>query len=405
MDTISPEAVGMSAAHLDEVNGYLQRYLTAYQVPGVVTLVARRGKVIHLGGAGALSLETGQLVQTDTIFRIYSMTKPITCVALLMLVEAGRMRLDDPVARYLPAFADLQVLIQRSATETAYVALERPITIHDLLTHTAGMGYGLFQDSPVEDHYRACKLLSRVLTLRRPLADLIAQVVQMPLAAQPGHVWRYSVAHDVIAHLVATVADMPFEAFLATHIFGPLGMSDTGFHVPEAQQSRFASLYLRSETGDMRLLDEPATSLYVHPGAEPAGGGGLVSTLSDYWRFAQMLLNQGTLGDVRLLRRKTVALMTRNHLPTTALPFRIGPGWVWNGYGYGYGVAMVLNPAQTALPGSAGTFEWAGAANTSFWVDPHEELIGILMTQLLPAPTHPRLDHAFKRLVYEAIID
>ena len=404
LDTTTPEAVGLSTPGLRAIHAYCERHLTAHHGPGIVTLVARHGKVAHLACAGSLSLETGQPVQPDTIFRIYSMTKPITCVALLMLIEANRLRLDEPVARYLPSFAHLQVLLQRGPTETIAVPLERPITISDLLTHTAGLGYGLFQDSPVEDAYRACKLLNRVLTLRRPLADLIAQVVQLPLAHQPGHVWRYSVAHDVLAHLVATIADMPFATFLAERIFNPLGMRDTSFRVPEAQQARFAALYLRDQGGQVRLLDAPATSVYIHPGAQPAGGGGLVATISDYLRFAQMLLNQGTLGSVRLLRRETVALMTRNHLPDTALPFRLGPAWIWNGYGYGFGVAVVQNPALTRLPSSVGTFEWAGAANTFFWVDPSKELIGILMTQLLPLPAHPRLDHAFKRLVYQAII-
>lgn len=403
VQTTAPEEVGLSAASLGQIDTFLAGTVAEGQTPGVVALVARRGKVAHVASVGALSLETGAPITPTTLFRIYSMTKPITCAALLMLADAGRLRLDDPVARYIPAFAQLRVLAPGPTPADTDQPLARPITIADLLTHTAGLGYGLFADAPVEEHYRSARFLTRALTLRLPLAELVAEVTRLPLAHQPGTAWRYSFAHDVVAHLVATVADMPFDAFLAERIFRPLGMADTGFAVPKAQAGRLASLYVRTADG-LTLHEDAVTSIYVRPGAEAAGGGGLVSTAGDYLRFAQLLLNGGALDGVRLLQPATVALMTRNHLPAHALPFRIGPDWVWEGYGYGLGVAVVLDPARAGLPGSAGAFEWPGAANTMFWVDPHEELVGLLMTQLLPAQPDPPLHTTFRRLVYEAIL-
>jgi CubicO group peptidase (beta-lactamase class C family) len=403
-DTTAPEELGLSAAGLGRVDAFVAAYLAECAAPGVLTLVARRGKLAHLACAGPMSLETGRPLTPTTLFRIYSMTKPITCAALLMLVEAGRLGLDDPVARYLPAFATMQVLAPGPAGEAVLQPLARPIRVRDLLTHTAGLGYGLFADAPAEERYRAARLLNRVLTLRVPLAELVAQVAQLPLANHPGEAWRYSFAHDVVAHLVATVAGVPFETFLAERIFGPLGMADTGFAVPEPDMGRLASLYLRGADGALALHDDPASSSYVRPGAQPAGGGGLVSTAGDYLRFAQLLLGGGALDGVRLLQPATVALMTRNHLPAHALPFSIGPDWGWEGYGFGLGVAVLLDPARAGVPGSPGAFEWPGAANTLFWVDPREELVGMLMTQVLPSPMLPPIGRTFRRLVYEAIV-
>lgn len=401
----APAALGFSAAGLSRIDALLADYLATQQAPGVVTLVARYGQVAHLSAAGTMHLEQGRPMTPTTLFRIYSMTKPITCVALLMLLEAGRLQLDDAVARYLPAFARLQVLTQSSSAAPSYAPLARPLSLRDLLTHTAGLGYGLFDDAPTEQHYRAARLLSRVLTLRVPLSELVERLAQLPLAAQPGLHWRYGFAHDVLAQIVALVADQPFAQFLRERIFDPLGMDDTSFTVPAAQVARLAALYLRDETGAFRLLDDPASSLYVNPGAEPSGGGGLVSTPGDYLRFAQMLLNQGALGAVRLLQPATVALMTRNHLPPSALPFSIGPDWRWPGYGYGLGVAVLHDPQQAGLPDGAGCFEWPGAANTMFWVDPRLQLVGLLMTQVLPSLDHSPLGLNFRRLVYAALTD
>ncbi len=399
MPQLAPEAVGLGAARLAHIDALIARYLATHPAPGILTLVARHGRLAYLACAGSMDRERNRPVQPDTLFRIYSMTKPITCLALLMLVEAGRLQLDDPVARYLPAFARLKV----SATGPVVAPLQRPISICDLLTHTAGLGYGLFDDAPVEAHYRAARLLTRVLTLRVSLADLVEHLSQLPLADQPGTRWRYSFAHDVIAHLIATVADLPFATFLSERIFQPLGMHDTNFAVAPSHAARLAALYVRDEMGGLRLLDDPATSPYLQPGVQPAGGGGLVSTAGDYLRFAQMLLNQGTLEGVRLVTSATVALMTGNHLPANALPFSIGPAWSWPGYGYGLGLAVLLDPALAGLPGTAGVFEWPGAANTMFWVDPHQQLIGMFMTQILPSPANPPLALHFRRLVYAAV--
>jgi CubicO group peptidase (beta-lactamase class C family) len=399
----APAELGFTTIGLTRIDEFLQSYLAAHRAPGVVTLVARHGKPAYIGCYGLASLERAEPIKPETLFRIYSMTKPITCAALLMLVEAGRIDLDDPVARYLPAFASMQVLAARSPTGSSYEPPARPLRIHDLLTHTAGLGYGLFDDSPIEDDYRAAGLLSRVLTLGLPLPELVDRLAQLPLAGQPGREWRYSFAHDVLAQIIAMVSGMPFDHFLRERIFTPLGMYDTGFVVPKSQSGRLAGLYLRRPDGTFKLFDDGPSSFYVHPGAEPAGGGGLVSTVGDYLRFAQMLLNRGRLEDVQLLQPATIDLMTRNQLPADMLPFRIGPNWIWDGYGFGLGVAVVLDPNQAGLPGTVGAFEWPGAANTMFWVDPQEGLIGLLMTQVLPSPPDPPIGLQFRRLVYAAM--
>jgi CubicO group peptidase (beta-lactamase class C family) len=281
------------------------------------------------------------------------------------------------------------------------VALERAITMQDLLTHTSGLGYGLLEDSPVEDLYRAAGLLSPILQLQVPLPELVRRLAKLPLAHQPGTAWRYSLAHDVIGHLISVLSDRPFDVFLRERIFTPLGMDNTGFTVPQDKLDRFAALYDGTDPADVTLMDAPATSPYASAEVHPSGGAGLVSTAADYMRFAQMLLNGGVLDGVRLLGRKTLARMTMNHLPADLLPVWIAEPWPGLGYGLGFGV--VVDETQRPMLASRGEYGWPGAAGTRFWVDPQEGLIGLILPQVrfLTVP----VGAVFQNLVYQALVD
>jgi CubicO group peptidase (beta-lactamase class C family) len=394
---VSPESVGFSSARLGRINTVMQRYVDERKLAGMVTLVARRGQTVHFETCGQADIATGAPMQLDTLFRIYSMTKPITSAAVLMLFEEGRFQLSDPVAHYIPAFADVKVLDNSVGSGVRYVAPARPISIRDLLTHTAGLSYGFDENVYIDDLYR-----ERIYSLRETNPDMtlegfIQEIAKLPLAYQPGSAYRYSFATDVLGLLVQVVAGMPFEEFLRQRIFEPLRMGDTGFHVPAEQIGRFAATHGPDTEHGLAVIDAPATSEYARPTRLPSGGGGLVSSASDYLRFAQMLLNQGELDGARLLGRKTIELMTSNHLPAGVHPF----DEAYNGFGLG--VSVLLDPAQAQNLGSVGTFGWGGAANTNFWVDPREELIGILMLQFMPSDTYP-VSPNFRTLVYQALV-
>jgi CubicO group peptidase (beta-lactamase class C family) len=326
------------------------------------------------------------------------MTKPITSAAVLMLFEQGHFQLSDPIAHYIPAFADVKVLDNSVGSGVRYVDPVRPISIRDLLTHTAGLSYGFDENVYIDDLYR-----EQVYSLRQngsdlTLEDFIHAIAKLPLAHQPGSAFRYSFATDVLGLLVQVVAGMPFAEFLRQRIFEPLGMVDTGFHVPAEQIGRFAATYGPDQEHGLAVVDAPATSDFARPTQAPSGGGGLISTASDYLRFAQMLLNKGELDGARLLGRKTVELMASNHLPAGVHPFDEQHS------GFGLGVSVLLDPARAQNLGSAGTFAWGGAANTKFWIDPREELIGILMVQFMPNDTYP-VGPNFRTLVYQALVD
>jgi CubicO group peptidase (beta-lactamase class C family) len=398
MDRVTPEEVGMSSARLDRIRPVMQSYVDENVIAGVITLVARHGKVAHLECIGMMDIEADKPMQRDTIFRIYSMTKPITCVAMMMLLEEGRFQLYDPVAKYIPEFADLKVLVEKTEKGIAVTDLEREITMRDLFTHTAGLGYGLFEDSPVEDLYRASPLSSWQLSL----PDMVQEIAKLPLAHQPGTVWRYSIAHDVLGYLIGVVTGTPFDSFLQDRVFKPLGMADTGFYVPQEKADRFAAMYTTGDTGELTLLEAPATSPRLNSAITPSGGGGLVSTTFDYLRFAQMLLDGGELNGSRLLGRKTVELMTTNHLPSGLLPIHAGTDPI-RGYGYGLGVGVKVDVAQTGMLGTNGSYGWRGTAGTFFWVDPKEALIGLIMPQFVGL--EEPVSDGFVNLAYQAIID
>ncbi len=414
----SPESAGMSKQALDRLEDHLKRnYVDAGRFPGTQLLVYRRGKIVHSTVQGFADLERKAPVKDDTIFRIYSMTKPITSVAFMMLVEEGRVAIDEPVHKYIPEWKNLGVF--QAGTHPAFLTRppSRPMLIVDLLRHTSGLTYGFQQRSNVDAAYRENKIgeVIKAGTLQGMIADL----AKIPLEFSPGEAWNYSVSTDVIGYLVGLISGMPFEQFLKERIFNPLGMSDTDFFVPADKAHRFAACYSADPKGGMTfhatdrkgtltLQDDPATSSFLSPPSLISGGGGLCSTAPDYLTFCRALLNGGELGGVRLLGPKTLALMTANHLPggmdLPGLSRSLFSEATYNGIGFGLGFSVTMNPAQTLIAGSAGEYAWGGAATTSFFIDPAEELITIFMTQVLPSSAYP-LRRELRSMVYAAITD
>jgi CubicO group peptidase (beta-lactamase class C family) len=319
---------------------------------------------------------------------------------MMMLYEEGRFQFDDPISKFIPAFTDVKVFGKTNDGKIKLSDLEREITIRDLMTHTSGLTYASLEASPVAAMYQEAGLLNRDRTLQENVQEL----VKLPLVNQPGTVWRYSVSTDVLGHLVELIANMPFDAFLEQRIFAPLHMTDTGFYVPKEKIDRFAALYSPADNGRLELTDPPATGEYSKPPSLFSGGGGLVSTTTDYVQFAQMVLNGGELDGTRLLGRKTIEFMTTNHIPDQLMPLQIAHDWVLHGYGYGLGFGVIMNVAQSQVLGSSNTYGWGGAASTHFWIDPKEELLGVIMTQLSPIYYYP-IEQQFKVLTYQALVD
>jgi CubicO group peptidase (beta-lactamase class C family) len=402
MNAVRPEELGVSSLRLQRQRTAMQGYVARGQLAGLITLVVRRGQVAHFECTGMMDVEARKPMRPHTIFRIYSMTKPITSVALMMLFEEGRFLLDDPAYEFIPEFKDLKVFVKMGEAGVEVTDLERAVTIRHLLTHTSGLGYGLLADGPVEEMYQAEGLFGPLKLLQVSPPELVQRLTRLPLAYQPGSDWRYSLAYDVIGHLISVLAGVPFDAFLRERVFEPLGMEDTGFFVSPEKIDRFAALYGAAEGGGLRLLDAPAISPFLNPGIHSSGGGGLVSTASDVVRFAQMLLNGGKWEGARLLSRKTVELMTTNHLPPGLVPIHFG-AYTEPGQGYGLGFGVVVSAAHSGTLGSDGMFGWGGAAGTNFWVDPREELVGLVMPQVIDLEVP--LGRIFQNLIYQAMVD
>ncbi|HUP23978.1 MAG TPA: serine hydrolase domain-containing protein [Thermoanaerobaculia bacterium] len=395
-----PEEVGMSSERLARLDAAMQAYVDRGEVAGVVTVVARRGKVVHLAAHGHRDREAAAPMTGDTIFRIASMTKPIASVALMMLWEEGRFQLRDPIAKYLPELAEPKVAVPAGALE--YVATPwktvpttGPITFQHVLTHTAGLANTY--RGPSKQAYDAIR---PALPPGSTVGDMIAELAKLPLQFEPGTAWEYGPGTDVVGRLVEVLSGQTLDRFLAERIFGPLGMRDTHFYLPPSKLGRFAALYRPDEDGKIVLTEAPsAESRFVRePHTYFSGGGGLVSTAIDYLRFHQMMLNGGELDGVRILGRKTVELMTTNHTGDLGIWLR-GPG-----YGFGLGYSVVTDQGQSGMPASEGTYAWGGAFGTIFWVDPAEELIGVLMTQIRPY-THFNIREDMTTLTYQALID
>jgi CubicO group peptidase (beta-lactamase class C family) len=402
-----PERLGFSAARLARIDAFVQgRYIDSGRLPGALTLVFRKGEIAHLGVLGAADVERGLPLKEDSIFRIYSMTKPLTSVAFMMLVEEGAVALDDPVEKFIPAWRDLGVFVAGAPPLFQTSRPARAMQIVDLLRHTSGLTYGFQSRTNVDAAYRKAGVgeMGGKLTLEAMVDALAA----LPLEFSPGEAWNYSVSTDVLGYLIQLISGMRFEEFLRRRIIEPLGMADTDFHVPPAKAPRLTACYNRGPGGALALQDDPARSGYLVPPAFYSGGGGLVSTAADYLKFCRMLLGGGTAGGARFLSRKTLALMTANHLPggrdLTTLSRSLFSEATNAGIGFGLGFAVNLDPAQTLIPGSVGEYYWGGAASTAFWIDPAEDLIVVFMTQLMPSSTWP-IRRELRTLVYSALDD
>ena len=399
-----PEDVGFSTPHLGRITRWMRHWVDSGRLPGLLVAVVRDDRLAWFETHGYRDVENGRAVEPDTIYRIYSMTKPITTVAALMLYEEGRFQLDDPVADFIPAFADTRVFASGDAETYTTVPLERPITVHDLMIHTSGLTYGFQHEHAVDALYRKRRIEFNANV--GPLADLAESAAAQPLVFQPGTRWNYSVSTDVLGRLVEIWSGVPLDAFFADRIFGPLGMRDTGFQVPEGQGHRLASNYVRTTDGDgLALADPGGDSRFLEPAATLSGGGGLVSTAADYLRFMRMLRGRGVLEGARVLGRKSVDLMTMNHLPGdlvdmgrprfAEMPFA--------GVGFGLGVSVLLDPAKARILGSPGEYAWGGMASTTFWIDPAEDLMVLLLTQLMPSSAYP-IRRELRVLTYQALL-
>lgn len=390
LNLAEPDEVGFSAERLARLSGAFQREIDRKRLPGVVALVARRGKVAYCESLGVRDPASGAAMQDDVIFRIYSMTKPIVSVAVMMLVEQGRLLLADPLHKFIGAFSDMKVARYRNG-DVELVPAERPITIQDLLRHTSGLTYEFLGTGPVPKLYTAAKIFRRDQTN----ADQAATLAGLPLAYQPGTRWDYGRSTDVLGRVIEVVSGQSLREFLIAQIMGPLGMADTDFFIPPEKQDRLAEAFSSDpDTG------EPVQLINVRePPMFESGGGGLVSTVMDYARFCQMLVNGGCLGSTRLLSRKTVEFMTADHLGgiqgTSDL---LAPGY---GFGLGFTVRLVVGTAQ--VPGSVGHYGWGGVAGTSFWVDPQEDCFAIMMMQGPGQRDYFR--PLFRNLVYAAFDD
>ncbi|HOT90602.1 MAG TPA: serine hydrolase domain-containing protein [Anaerolineae bacterium] len=398
MNTVSPESVGLSSARLKRVDQVMQKYVDQGKLPGVLCLVARRGQVAYLSKVGWMNVEAQNPIAFDTLFRIYSMTKPLTSVAVMMLYEEGRLSLNDPVAKYIPEFADLKVFVRETETGVELANLKRPITIHHLLTHTGGLSYGFDSNDAVDRQIQKHVWQRYGDNPEITLEEFVHRIAMCPLRTQPGTEFFYSLSVDVLGYVVQVVSGQPFDVFLQERILEPLGMSDTAFYVPESKLDRFAVNYTPDKEKGLAVFDAPETSRFAKPTRCPAGGMGLVSTLGDYYRFAAMLLNKGELDGQRLLGRKTVELMTSNHLRDGV--YRDGNPAL--GFGLGFGVTLDVERTQTL--GSVGAYGWGGAATTRFVIDPQEELVHIEMTQLMNNDSVPVLDE-MQVAIYQAIVD
>jgi CubicO group peptidase (beta-lactamase class C family) len=410
-EVTDPAAVGMSEQRLGRVGPALDSYIDSGEIAGITTLVARRGQVVHRSNHGMRDREAGVPMTEDTIFRIYSMTKPVVSTALMLLHEEGKFGLEQPVATYLPAFAAVKVL----QPDGSLVDPVRPPTIGDLLAHTSGLTYDFLVDSPAAEQYRQHRIMNDPTRTLEELTDAIAA---LPLAFQPGERWHYSVGIDVAGRLVEVLSEMSLGDFLRTRMFEPLDMTDTAFGVADGADDRLAAMYgLPDLMGDgyhagqlleaamsgfNERLDVSATYPTKTPDVFQRGGVGLFSTVDDYFRFAQMLANGGELDGERIIGRKTLELMHSNRIPPELLPYEI-MGIPVGGMGFGLGSRVMLDVAASDGPGSVGEFGWAGAAKTYFWVDPVEEVVGVFMSQYMTGMQLP--DRTLRAVVYQAIID
>jgi len=392
----APEDVGMSSARLTRLHGAMQQLVDDGLLSGITTMVARHGRVVDFQTFGYADIEAGRPMEEDAIFRIYSMSKPITGVALMTLYEEGKFRLSDPVQQYIPEFTDLEVAASWGPNGPVLEDADHPMTIRELMSHTAGLAYGIGAPGPADSLYAARGVLSR----NQALADMIDKLGAMPLRHQPGSRWYYSIAVDVQGYLVEVLSGQPFDQFLEERVFTPLRMHDTGFYVPEEAHDRLVQYYRYGPEGELVPTADASGPKGARPYYDPttffSGGGGMVSTTTDYMRFSQMLLNGGELDGVRILSPTTVELMNHNQMPREN-PER-GPG-----VGFGLDFSVVLDAVEKEYV-SVGEYSWGGAAGTWFWIDPVEELIFVGMIQQAGSPRRPAVGSVARQLTYQAIV-
>ncbi|MFI6931440.1 serine hydrolase domain-containing protein [Streptomyces sp. NPDC050287] len=402
---VDPGEVGLDAKALDRLDQHVAHYVDEGRLPGYLVSVARGGRVAHLTTHGSRDIAAGLPVEADTLWRIYSMTKPVTAVAALLLVEEGRLSLDDPVERHIPSFAEPRVYVSGSGADMVTRPADGPIRVRHLMTHTSGLTFAFYHTHPVDALYRQAGLESSVVP-GTTLAETVEVYAGLPLQFEPGTQWNYSVASNVLGRIIELVSGQPLDAFFAERIFGPLGMTDAGFQVSPEQAGRLAELYGDADGGGIEPI--PGLPLRGRP-RFLSGSGGMVASAHDVHRFMELLRRRGELDGVRLLAPETVDLMASNHLPGGADLRTVGskpahdePGN--DGVGFGLGVSVVIDPSRTLAPSGLGTFGWSGVATTTFWVDPSRDLTVQFMTQLRPKSSLS-LFPDLKRLVHEAVTD
>lgn len=399
LSPVKPESVGFSSERLERLHALMQEVVDAKEIPGIVTILARHGKIVDYRAYGLRDLASGTRMTKDTIFRDFSMTKPVTGVAMMLLFERGKWLPTDPIAKYIPEFARLKVF--KGVDSDGKMILEDPIhppTMYELMSHTAGFTYG-FGNSPVDKMYQTEGVMQS-----KTLQEMIDKLARIPLLYQPGTRWVYSLSMDIQGYIVEKLSRMSLPDFMAQNIFKPLGMRDAGFFVPSDKRNRFVTLYRTNDKGE--LIADSVAGYNEQPTA-PSGGGGLVSTAEDYYRLAQMLGNGGELSGVRILSPATVKLMTSNHLAPGLLTgeFGIGLQTMRPGFGYGYDCAVEFAPPEANLPDGQGTFLWDGAAGTWFWVDPTNDVVFVGMIQRMLTFSSPNLEYFSRSAVYQALVD
>jgi CubicO group peptidase (beta-lactamase class C family) len=402
---------GFDLKRLERITDHLQRrYIEPGRIAGCQTLIARHGEVVYEQTLGLADLARATKLRDDAIFRIYSMTKPITSVALMMLHERGLFQLNDPIVSFVPEWSEQRAWVSGEGPNMQLEPLKRPITFRDLLTHTGGLTYGgglpgVGVEHPVDHVYREHKI--RTFPGKEPLAVFLRKLGRMPLMFQPGTHFMYSISTDVCGALVELLSGQTFDAFLREHIFEPLQMHDTAFFVPEGKRERFAANYQRRPDKTLDLIDDPTTSQFLREPVFVSGGGGLVGTSRDYLRFCEMLRRGGELDGARLLAPRTIQLMRKNHLPDGKLLSSLAVGRYaesnTQGIGFGLGLASTVDQVEAGSV-SQGEYYWGGAASTIFWIDPKEELVVIFMTQLMPSRTFD-FRGQLKSLVYSSLVD
>lgn len=397
-----PETVGFSSERLERLHALMQKEVDEKQLPGIVTILARHGKVVDYRTYGVRDVASGAPMTKDTIFRAYSMTKPITGVATMILYEQGKWLPSDPMAKFIPEFAHLKVY--KGVDAAGNLILEDPIhppTMQELMTHTAGFVYGFFGNTPVAKEYQRVNPLDS-----KSLQEMIEKLAKIPLAYQPGTKWVYSVSMDIQGYIIEKLSGQSLPDFIEEHIYKPLGMKDSGFYVPAEKQNRFATLYRSDEKGKVVAAPVLHREFNEKPAA-PSGGGGSVTTAEDYFRFASMLANGGELNSVRIVSPASVQLMSSNHLAPNLLTgeFGIGVQMMRPGFGYGYNCAVEFDPQLANLPDGRGTFFWDGAAGTWFWIDPTNDIVFVGMIQRLLGPDSPNVEYLSRPLVYQALLN